>query len=67
MVQHKKKISDQVSAHAQREEREWKYQKKSIAGGLVSKFSGVQSVFELDRSGRVEVVVVQRGEFVLYS
>ena len=47
MVQHKKKISDQVSACAQREDREWKYQKKSIAGGFVSKLSRVQSVSEL--------------------
>ena len=30
-----KKISDQASACTQREDREWKYQKKSVAGGLV--------------------------------
>ena len=45
MVQHKKKkkISDQVSASTQREDTEWKYQKKSIASGFVCKPSGVQS------------------------
>ena len=35
MVQHKKKISDQVTVCAQRDNREYKYQKKIIAGGLV--------------------------------
>ena len=30
MVQHKKKISDQASACTQRENKEWKYQKKSV-------------------------------------
>ena len=34
-VQHKKKISDQVSKCAQREDKEWKYQKKGVAGGMV--------------------------------
>ena len=34
-VAYKKKISDQVSACTHREDREWKYQKKSVAGGLV--------------------------------
>ena len=43
MVEHKKKISDQVSACAQRKDREWRYQKMSIAGRLVCKLSGVQS------------------------
>ena len=43
MVQHKKKISDQVGACTQREDTKWKYQKKSAAGELVCKPSGVQS------------------------
>ena len=30
-----KKVSDQVSVCVQREDREWKYQKKSVAGGLI--------------------------------
>ena len=38
-----KKISDQASACTQREDKELKYQKKSVAGGLVCKLSGVQS------------------------
>ena len=38
-VQLKKKIPDQVSACAQRENKEWKHQKKSVAGGLVCKLS----------------------------
>ena len=63
-MQHKKKISDQASACTQREDREWKDQKKSVAGGLVRKLSAVQSS---DRSGRVEAVVAQGSEFVLYS
>ena len=42
-VQRKKKISDHVSAFTQKEYREWKHHKKSIAGGLVCKLSGVQS------------------------
>ena len=41
-VQHRNKISDQASACAQTENKEWKYQKKSVAGGLVGKHS-VQS------------------------
>ena len=35
--QHKKKISDQAGASARREDKEWKYEKKSAAGGLVCK------------------------------
>ena len=42
-VEHKKQISDQVSARTQREDGEWKYQKKSMTGRLVSKPSGDQS------------------------
>ena len=38
-----KKISDQASACTQREDKELKYQKKSVAGGLVCELSGVQS------------------------
>ena len=37
------KISDQASACTQREGKEWPYQTKSVAGGLVCKRSGVQS------------------------
>ena len=37
MVQHKKQISDQASACAQREDKEQKFQKKSVAGLLVCK------------------------------
>ena len=37
MVQHKKKIFDQASACAQREDKEQKFQKKSVAGLLVCK------------------------------
>ena len=42
-MQHKKKISDQASACTQREDKEWKYQQKSVAGGMVCKPSRVQS------------------------
>ena len=35
-VQQKKKNSDQVSTCAQREDKEWKYQKKDVAGWMVS-------------------------------
>ena len=42
-VQYKYKISDRASVFAQREDREWNYQKKSVAGTLVCKLSGVQS------------------------
>ena len=37
-------ISDQASARAQREDREWKYQRKSVAGGLICKLSRVQDI-----------------------
>ena len=30
-------MADQASACAQREDKEWKYQKKSVPGGLVCK------------------------------
>ena len=63
-VQHKKKISDQASACTQRDDRKWKYQKKSVAAGLVCKLSGVQSSRrELSNS---EAAVAQRSEFVKY-
>ena len=39
MVQHKEQLSDQASGFSQREDREWKYQKKSAAGGWVCKLS----------------------------
>ena len=58
-MQHKKKISDQVSVRAHRGDKEWKYQKKSVAGGLVCKLARVQS-------GRAEAVVTQRSKSVLY-
>ena len=60
----KKKISDQASAYAQREDNEWKYQKKSVPDGWFVIFHGFSQV---DRSGRVEAVVARRSEFVLYS
>ena len=47
---------------AQRED--LKYQRKSVAGGLVCKLS---EFCQLDRSGRGEAVLAQRTEFVLYS
>ena len=53
-VQHKKKMSDQVSAYTQREDREQKYQKKSVGGGLVCK---LQDLSQIKRNGRVEAVV----------
>ena len=62
MVQRTKKTSDQVSACSQREDREWKYQKKSVAGGLVCKLFS-----QVDRSDQAEVVVAQGSEFVPYS
>ena len=37
-----KMISDQVSVCTQREDKEWKYQEKSVAGGLVCKLSRVK-------------------------
>ena len=41
MVQHSKRISDLASVQVQREDSEWKYDKKSIAGSwfVNSKFS----------------------------
>ena len=63
-AQHKKAISDQASACAEREDREWLYQQKSVAGGMVCKLSEFR---EVARSGRVEAVVAQRSDFVLYS
>ena len=42
-VQQKKKISYQLRVYRQREDREWKYQKKSVASGLIYKLWGVQS------------------------
>ena len=53
MVQHNKKISDQPSGCAQIEDKvkEWKYQKKSIAGGLVV---NTQEFIQGDRSRTVE-------------
>ena len=42
-VQHKKAISDPASACTQREDKEWKYQKKSVAGGMVCIYIGIQS------------------------
>ena len=35
IVHSKKKVSDQASVCAQKEDKEWQYQKKSIAGDLV--------------------------------
>ena len=64
-MQHKIQTSDQASACTQREDTEWKYQKKNVAGGLVCKLSGEFS--QVDRGGRVERVVAQRSEFVSYS
>ena len=63
-IQHKKKISEQASACTQREDKQLKYQKKSIAGELVCKLSGVQSSRQ---SFQAEAIVAQRSEFVLYS
>ena len=48
-VQHKKAISDQANACTQREDKEWKYQKKSGTGGMVCK----QEFSQVDRSGGV--------------
>ena len=53
-MQHKKKLSDQESVHTQREDKEWKYQKKSVAGGWLINFQ------ELSRQER------QRKEASLY-
>ena len=39
MMQHQKKKTDQASVYTQREDSEWKYQKKSVAGVLVCKLS----------------------------
>ena len=49
-VQQKKKKSDRASAWPQRQDRKWTYQKKSMAGGLACKRSGVQSGRQ-ERSG----------------
>ena len=38
-----KKTPDQVRACTQREEKKQKFQKKRVAGGLVSKLSGIPS------------------------
>ena len=64
-VQQKKKNSDQVSTCAQREDKEWKYQKKIAAGGLACKLC--REFNTVARSGQVEAAVAQRSELVLYS
>ena len=38
MVSHKKKTSDQASACPWKENKEWKYQTKNMAGRIVCKF-----------------------------
>ena len=48
--------------HTHREDKEWKYQKKSVAGGLVCKPSRVQSTGAVD----LRQFGAQRSEFVLY-
>ena len=52
MVHHKKKVSDQMSACAQREDKQWKHQKNSIAGGLVCKLKFT----EADRSAAISKI-----------
>ena len=58
------KISAQASACAQREDKEWKYQKKRSGGGLVCIQTSSEEFTQLDRSGRVEAAAVPRSEFV---
>ena len=41
--QHKKMTAESASVCAQRENREWKYQKMSVVGGLAGRFSGLES------------------------
>ena len=64
-MQHKTKLSDPASACIQREDKEWKYQKKIAAGGLACKLC--REFNTVARSGQVEAAVAQRSELVLYS
>ena len=55
-MQHKIKISDQASACTQMEDKEWQYQKNSVAGGWVV-FVNIQDFSPVDRSDRAEAVI----------
>ena len=50
-VQHEKMTFDPASVCVQRKNREWKYQEMSEVGGLVYRFSGVQSSSQEQSSG----------------
>ena len=47
---HKKKISDRARVCAQRVDGQWKYEKKSVAGGMVCKLSVQPGAVELRQS-----------------
>ena len=48
----------------QKENKEWKYPKKTIAGRL---FVNLQEFSQVDRSSGAEVAVAQRSKFIFYS
>ena len=60
MVLHKKKTSGQMSQCLQSEKRKWNYQRMSIAGRLVGKFSGESEAVKFRQAE------AKRREFVLY-
>ena len=60
MQRKKKTVTKRVGA---RKDKEWKYRKISVVGGLAGRFSEFS---QLVRSSRVEAIIAERREFVLY-
>ena len=63
MVQHKKKTSDHASARVSRKTKNGSIRRRLL---LVDWFVNLE-FSQVARNGRVETVVAQRNEFVLYS